>query len=522
MNDVSILETNNRDLRDLCDIGVPRDPRKGRSNVTQSAPNRKIVPLKEENKSPSEKVLIKSLLDMNIAIPKCLADEYPELAYIDNLPMHLRPNPEEIEKLKLKYRAIKEKGKPEKSEVSRKSPPSTPIMEMLSQEVNQKEQIKHVTEKSAKTLIDDSIEKFQEVEKTHVKSPLLPTPSCTEPSTDNNNMPYKLPYDTNKWYIPQHDPRWLTHCEKHNTMISDRDATYIVVNDNQFLVSDGLTKITVNYMVWFVKLNLSKRKMEIRLSKEGNIEGSYTFGEPIIHLHISGIKYSVYYRGGLRRVYIDGFLFNLYADAPPLTIYIAGSGHDIKIKSSTNKIYLDGLAVCHYGKNNMRVGIDSLKHAMCFEPNPKPILFDGQPSEIRFIGQYSYLSNMKGRFGIRFDGGPTSVLINGVKYTIEMDRPKVITLPDDNSRHLISIGGPSHEVIIGGVPHELKFNGPPIEVQIGTRILPIQLKGEVKAVKLLGELVMSESRIQELCGGIDIDVTEAVELDAESHQIPGK
>ena len=439
----------------------------------------------------------------NVKTPSKLAEEHPELAYIDNLPVHLRPSTEEIEELKKKSKLKKEKDEAKQKEGS-KSPDDS---KSKGAENGDKSETKGGSKKKNNSVIGATTSSAKKSDEGSLKGRIAPT----KRSSGVNNMPYKLPYDSSRWYVPKHDPRWLKQCPIHNTELSDLDATYLVVNDKLHAVTQGVTQITIDGLVWFIDCDAKKRKVFIRTALEGQIEAVYNIGEPIVHITLHNIYYSIYYRGGLRRLYIDGYMFNVYGDAPPLTLLIAGMKHDIKVNSSTKKVYIDGLAVCQYGVDNLRVGIDSKKHVMRFQPDPKTILFDGQHSEVRFQGQYSYISLQRGRFGIRFDGSPTTVCIAGNSYEVKLDRPKVISLPMDNSRHLIAIGGPSHELIIDGVCHELKFNGPPIEVQIGTRILPVQLQGSVPTVKLLGEFLTDNAKIAELCQDEEIDPMLAVE-----------
>ncbi|XP_052793268.1 uncharacterized protein LOC128227101 [Mya arenaria] len=209
----------------------------------------------------------------------------------------------------------------------------------------------------------------------------------------------------------------------------------------------------------------------------------YKFGERVKDIEIRGRKEKIFYLGRPVNLWIDGQLFEVRVDSPPKSVEFAGKPHKIQIDGRDMMILIDKNEIGKYGGEPRYVFFDEKRVELRFDPPPRTILIDGKSRELQLNMQQPCVNIDGVLHGIRFDGCPRDVYINGKQYKIHTDHAAKLRV--GNRYHYVALGGPCHEIIIDGKWFELKFNEPPKEVALGNNILMVRLPGPPPDVKIL-------------------------------------
>ena len=309
---------------------------------------------------------------------------------------------------------------------------------------------------------------------------------------------YRLPYDTNKYYVPEHDPRWTTP-------MNDSHQHKLYIDDRAYELPLGCPPRQI-------MLGTNRVQISVDTSSRGiKIDGIcyYKIGDNPRKVTINGNSHLISYQGPEKKIWIDEQAFEVYTDGPPQPIFISGKEYKIHIDSIMNQVVIDNQIVCPFGGPKKQIEFGYEKHEVQFEPPPRKILIDGKLCEMNFKGKYPCV-NMEGLdYGIRFDGPPREIIINNKPWTVDMDIPRKARIASERI-HIIAFGGPGHEIIINGQWYEIKFNGPEKAIHLGSKLVHIRLIGPPPEVKILGAVVKDPQKVQELVGDAYIDPTIAV------------
>ena len=310
----------------------------------------------------------------------------------------------------------------------------------------------------------------------------------------------KLPYDQDDYYVPLHDPRWFCYVKsgpevQHELIIDKRGFE---------LPLGGLPR----------KFNLDGKQVKMQAVADTrqiliNDKPLYKIGGPVIEMNVTGTPHMVYYHGPLKKMWIDGFLFEVQADAPPLRVIIANEECWLRLDDSSGDVIIGEVSVCKYGCPARKIKIKDKEHDIQFIPPPRQILIDNKLCGLDFRGQYPFIVISNKAHGIRFDGPPREILIDGQSLVVPMHCSRKASFGNKRP-HILSFGGPGHEIIIDGKWYEVKFGGPPKDVQVGLHMISIHLVGPPPEVKILGEMVNNPDKVKELSEGMEINPMYAV------------
>jgi hypothetical protein len=309
--------------------------------------------------------------------------------------------------------------------------------------------------------------------------------------------PNNLGYDTTRFYVPQHDPRWMMkvramHPRKgRNVHGSGSFSDYeVIFNDRSWSVPiDGrYRQVKLPYKdSGRVKVLVDLQRRELYIDDVCH----YRLNQPKRTVVVRGYDLTVGFQGCKRRLWIDGFQFDIRDDAPPEPILIDGSTHEIAINGLTKRVIIDGHDICPCDPSEpQRAMIAFKEHEFLFAPPPREILIDEKLCSIEFAGDFPAV-NMNGKLhGICFDGPPRDIVINGQAWSVAMDRPRKIHI--GQRPYHIGFGGPGYELIIDDEWYELKFGGEEKVITVGNKKVALQLLGSPPEVKILGQLTMED------------------------------
>jgi hypothetical protein len=217
----------------------------------------------------------------------------------------------------------------------------------------------------------------------------------------------------------------------------------------------------------------------------------YRLNQPKRIVNIRGFEVEVGFQGPRRRLWIDGYQFDVRDDAPPEPVLIDGSTHELAINGLTKRVIIDGHDICPCDPAEpQRAMIAFKEHEFLFAPPPREILIDGKLCSLEFAGDFPAV-NMSGKlYGICFDGPPRDIIINGQPWSVAMDRPRKIHI--GQRPYHIGFGGPGYELIIDDEWYELKFGGEEKVITVGNKKVALQLPGAPPEVKILGQLTMDD------------------------------
>ncbi len=344
----------------------------------------------------------------------------------------------------------------------------------------------------------------------------LPLPNIRIPKKQNSPVPdargLVLPYDTDKFYVPVHDSRWYRPNRDTNTFPSELvheiyiDGLYYEVGLNQAPRSISVDKgiqLTVN-------VDHETKQVFI------NDSCYYNIGDPKRSIVIGGRSYKIMYHGPLRRLWIDSVMYDVWSDAPPTRIKIGDKEVGCCIDALTGELHINDEFVCKVGFDSVVAEIFGVKRTITTTRPLKKILVDGQLSEMDFRGAYPCVKIGTVEMGIRFDGPPREIEIDGTAFLVNVHKGRKVKF--GNVNHVIAFGGPGHEVIINGKWYECKFNGVPKVIQLGMNRHCIKLSQPHPEVKILGQFVEDKKKIKQLSGGAVID--PALDLEDEVRFVP--
>lgn len=90
-------------------------------------------------------------------------------------------------------------------------------------------------------------------------------------------------------------------------------------------------------------------------------------------------------------------------------------------------------------------------------------------------------------YGVRYDGKPRQVIIDGIPTTVPLSQARVVF-----GQHLLAFGGPHHELIIDDEWYNIPFGGDSKEIFIAGRFRMVSLPGPEPHIKRLGEVKLPE------------------------------
>ena len=294
-------------------------------------------------------------------------------------------------------------------------------------------------------------------------------------------------YDTELFYCPQHDARWL----KRATYVERDKSLYLNINNSKIqLPPHNKSREIYNMMTKLViKFNEEERKLYI------NNEEVYTVGELPRMYYYNNKHFEVSIFGPPRSVWLDSVQYQLNEDAPPEPISLGENVYHFQIDSQKNMVIADGHEICPAGGDPKKIQLNYVVHEIRFDPPPRHILLDGKLCELNLKAKFPYLIIDGKPRGVRFNGSPRQIIIDTVPYMVALDKPRKARVLGPRPR-LLAFGGPGHEVIIDDMWYEVKFGAPPKEIKVGARTVRIELRGMPPEVKVLGEYVPLEQLTQ--------------------------
>ena len=295
-------------------------------------------------------------------------------------------------------------------------------------------------------------------------------------------------YDTDRHSVFEHDKRWMMRvrqrfgCRKSSEVVIDGKCFQMVMHNRPRNIRIGDAEVQV-------RVDMVARRVFVGPTL------CYWMGTPEVTEPINGRPHRIHFRGPIKRLWIDGHQYELWTDAPPENVVIAGVEYSVRIDSKREEILVNDAVICKLTEHPQTVSIGSNKHEIHFNQPSKQILIDGKLCELNFSGKFPVAIINGKAHGIRFDGGPRDILINGKPWTVDVDKPRIARLAGPRP-YLIALGGPGHEVIIDDQWHMVKFNGPEVFFTLGYRKFRVQLKGSAPEVKILGEVITPEQAIK--------------------------
>ncbi len=311
-----------------------------------------------------------------------------------------------------------------------------------------------------------------------------------------------LPYDMETYYVPEHDPRWWK---------PPTDGARV---DHQLLLDNRFFGVPYNNQSRVIPID-STHSLTVKAdptSKEIYIDNVcyYRVGDPVREFTYKGLKHKIAYYGQIKKLWIDGYMYEIQTDAPPVKVLLAGEEHDMRVDGIDDTVLIDGIIVAKYGEPKHFIQVGSRSHDIQFVPPARQILIDGKLCQLDLTHVFPSVIIEGKRHGIRFDGTAREIFLNGKAWTVNVDRPRKARFGGLRN-HILALGGPGHEIIVDGKWYEVKFNGQEKSIQIGTHMESVRLEGPPPEVKILGEFVEDQQKIRELCQGHRIEPAMAVE-----------
>ena len=291
-------------------------------------------------------------------------------------------------------------------------------------------------------------------------------------------------YNTEQFYVAEHDVRWLLRSQ----MQHNKADTYSIVIDGRLydMMLNSLRRINFNNN--FIEVRLDSERRELLIDQKS----VYRLGEVAKNVFWHGREHLVFAHGPQKKLWIDGQQFEININAPPEKINIGGKEHDIRIDGFKNLIIVDGYDICPFDTEEPQsVTLAFVLHTIEFKPPPKQILIDNKLCSLNFGAKYPFIMINYVPHGIRFDGQPKVIYIDDRPWMVPTDKARKFRLDGPKPR-LLAFGGPGHEVIIDDQWYEVKFNGLEKFIKFGRRMHKVQLKGTPPEVKILGRLTTSD------------------------------
>ena len=335
--------------------------------------------------------------------------------------------------------------------------------------------------------------------------PKVPLPGIRIPKKQNSPAPmpeppkFVLPYNSEQFYVPVHDSRW-----------------YRPIRENKTLPSELIHEFYIDGLYYPVGLNQAPKRIQVDhgLSLTVNVDHEtkqvfindhcyYNIGDPKRSIVIGGRSYKIMYHGPMRRIWIDGVMYDIWSDAPPTRITVDGEPYNCYIDALTGDLLLNDTFMCKIGFEPVVCDVFGVEKTVSTTRPLKKILVDGELSEMDFRGLFPCVKIQNVERGIRFDGQPREIEIDGVPFLVNMDKGRKVMFGHIN--HVIAFGGPGHEVIINGKWYECKFNNVEKEIILGMNHHRVKLAGPPPEVKILGEFIEDRKIINRLTGNTPID-----------------
>ena len=335
--------------------------------------------------------------------------------------------------------------------------------------------------------------------------PKVPLPGIRIPKKQNSPAPAHelpklvLPYNTEQFYVPLHDSRW-----------------YRPTRENKTFPSELIHEIYIDGVYYPVGLNQAPKRIQFDhgLNLTVNVEHDtkqvfvnnhcfYNIGDPKRSIVIGGRSYKIMYHGPMRRIWIDGIMYDIWSDAPPTRITIDDEQYNCYIDALTGEMFLNETLICKIGFEPVGCDVFGAQKIVSTTRPLKKILVDGELSEMDFRGLFPCVKIRSVERGIRFDGPPREMEIDGVPFLVNVSKGRKVQF--GNVNHVIAFGGPGHEVIINGKWYECKFSGAEKDIVLGMNHHRIKLTGPPPEVKILGEFIEDKKMINKLTGSAPID-----------------
>ncbi|ELT94183.1 hypothetical protein CAPTEDRAFT_188453, partial [Capitella teleta] len=325
------------------------------------------------------------------------------------------------------------------------------------------------------------------------KKPLLGRPPRERKAQPRIDIP---PYDTERYCVPEYDERWSARLQELQGRMPGSHS--LVLNNTQYdLKPDSPRCLKVGGMNITACIVSATKEVLLQLHRGSKPECYYVLGEPPRNISMFGREFRIFVLGPLKRFWIDLHQFEVKADSPPLTIWLANQQHNLRICSFTRRIFVDGHDICPFGvPEPQKVQIAYKDHEITFKAPPREIKIDGQLRKLDLGATFPLVMIDNKPHGIRFDGETRCIRVDGRNVEVLFDRPTWHKF-SGGRRRLLAFGGPGHEVIIDNQWFEVKFGGAEKSVQIGLNTVIVQLEGPPPDVKILGEII-SPNRAREM------------------------
>lgn len=300
--------------------------------------------------------------------------------------------------------------------------------------------------------------------------------------------PYEYPwYDTDQYYVAEHDPRWALRAKGEISQ-----SHYLNLGQRQYQLPIGVQPRKVKWGPTTIHISISNNR-EVIIDNQCY----YRIGEPERQVNINGRQDTIFVHGPSKKIWIDEQQYDIDVDAPPETVRLGKNEHRIQIDGSRNMVVVDGHDVCVIDEFPKQVKIAYNDYTICFTPPARKILIDGELCDLDLSGRFPKVNINNVPHGIRFDGPPKNILIDGKPWFVPVDSPRRARLGVKS--HLIAFGGPGHEIIIDDNWYELKFGAPEKFIKIGSNLHSVRLEGNPPGVKILGHFHTLEE-IENLVG----------------------
>ena len=198
------------------------------------------------------------------------------------------------------------------------------------------------------------------------------------------------------------------------------------------------------------------------------------------NIFVGGTQGSVSVQGQCKKLWIDGVEHEFRLDqAYRVTLGL------ILLDTVKMSVLIDGTPVCPLTMGKPQIFFKSRFHWIQFYPPERKFCLGETTFLINFCRKFPCITDDKGSRGIKFQGPPRAMIINGKSYKIGMNEPTKINLNHDKP-YLISFGGPYHEVIINEQWFHVPFDGKIVVIVIEGNVLEVMLSGPVPTIEVLG------------------------------------
>ena len=252
----------------------------------------------------------------------------------------------------------------------------------------------------------------------------------------------------------------------------------IVIDGKPYEVKSGVKRL-VGVRGKTVEAYVDVQERGVRIN--GNLV--YRFGEPRKEVHIGHCKVELFYHGQPHTVWIDGQMYQIRVDAPPLSLAFDNKLFGFQIDRRDKMILVNRLEKGRFGGPARVLYLGKNRHEIAFEGPHRRILIDNQSCLLKLDQKIPFVMFNGRPHGIRFEGGPRKLFIDDVGHLINVDSASKIKI--GNRFRIVALGGPAHEIIIDGKWYEVKFNNVPKQVAIGNCIHTLRLPPPIPKVKIL-------------------------------------